>query len=125
MRDYKNKSCIACQLVFKPYSGSHKFCSAKCKDRWKYVDGTYSTEEQYKRINGNWNMYFSRLVHAGSRRHSLTKEVLLQVLQEQDYKCALTGVELTCHLEKGTISKTNASIDRIIAGGAYTKENIQ
>jgi hypothetical protein len=47
------------------------------------------------------------------------------LLEEQGYKCALTGVELTCILEKGTVCKTNASIDRIDPKGPYTKDNVQ
>lgn len=50
---------------------------------------------------------------------------LLELLEEQSGKCALTGIELTCKLEKGHISKTNASIDRLQAGGPYIKENVQ
>jgi len=37
----------------------------------------------------------------------------------------LTGVELTCNLNKGMICETNASIDRILAGGNYEKNNVQ
>lgn len=40
-------------------------------------------------------------------------------------KCTLSGVELTCTLIKGIKVKTNASIDRIIAGGSYSIDNIQ
>ena len=43
----------------------------------------------------------------------------------QNNRCALSGIELTCKLEKGVVYKTNASIDRIDAGGPYIKENIQ
>ena len=39
-------------------------------------------------------------------------------------KCALTGVELTCKLEKGVKCKTNASIDRIDPKGPYIKSNV-
>ena len=47
------------------------------------------------------------------------------VLEDQNGLCALSGIELTCKLEKGTKFLTNASIDRIEAGGPYIKENIQ
>jgi hypothetical protein len=49
----------------------------------------------------------------------------LRKLQEQDFKCALSGVQLTCDLSKGVVSQTNASVDRIVAGGPYTEDNIQ
>jgi len=126
MRDYKEKNCVVCGEEFKPYSGVHKFCSEECKGKWKYIIGTHSTEEQYKKINGNWGRYFARLLYvAGRKRDLLTTQILLEKLEEQDYKCAITGVDLTCILERGKVRKTNASIDRIEAGGSYAKENIQ
>jgi hypothetical protein len=122
---FKHKPCAVCGTKFKPKSGIHKFCSEKCKGKHKYLTGEITTESQYKYISGNWQRYFSRLVNRSRGRAELTVEELLEVLENQDYKCALSGVELTCKLEKGTVFKTNASIDRIEAGGPYIKENIQ
>jgi hypothetical protein len=45
--------------------------------------------------------------------------------EKQGGKCALSGRDLTCTLEKGKKCKTNASIDRIEAGGEYAPDNIQ
>ena len=68
----------------------------------------------------------SRLLYAaGRKRDKLTRNDLLEVLESQNYKCAISGIDLTCSLEKGTRFWTNASVDRIVAGGPYTKENIQ
>jgi hypothetical protein len=47
------------------------------------------------------------------------------LLETQNGKCALSGVELTCTLQKGVRSKTNASIDRIDPKGPYVIENVQ
>mgnify|MGYP001588247783 CR=1 FL=1 len=58
-------------------------------------------------------------------RVGLVPEDLIKLLEKQDGKCALSGVTLTCQLEKGNIAITNASIDRIEAGGPYIIENIQ
>lgn len=46
-------------------------------------------------------------------------------LKKQDYRCALSGVQLTCELRVGKRFLTNASVDRIEAGGPYTPDNIQ
>ncbi len=46
-------------------------------------------------------------------------------LESQNYRCALSGIPLTCNLEKGVRFPFNASVDRIEAGGPYVKENIQ
>lgn len=61
----------------------------------------------------------------GQRRGGLTTSIILGVLKAQEYKCALTGVAMTCKLVIGVDHMTNASVDRIIAGGPYTEDNIQ
>ena len=60
-----------------------------------------------------------------ARANNLNIVTLTREPKEQNGKCALSGEELTCLLTKGSICKTNASIDRIVAGGPYTKDNIQ
>lgn len=122
--NWTSKTCNVCGSMFTPKSGAHKFCSIQCKGRWKYITGSCCTEEQYKKISGNWYKYFQRLCNKNNR-NNLTTEMLLQVYNEQEGKCALSGVPLTCTLIKGTKVKTNASIDRIHAGTEYSIDNIQ
>lgn len=122
----KLKECLVCKGSFIPNSGVHKFCSESCKGKWKYITGNVTSKTQYNNISGRWDQYFNRLVRMHDRkRDGLTTEMLLRILQKQDYKCALSGVKLTCLLEVGTKFKTNASIDRIEPGGPYVEENIQ
>ena len=47
------------------------------------------------------------------------------MLDNQDGKCALSGAKLTCTKIRGEVSKTNASIDRVNAGGEYNVDNVQ
>lgn len=122
----KEKKCAVCENKFIPKSGVHKFCSEGCKGKWKYITGTHSTSNQYKKISGSWSRYTARLLYYGGRKRDLlSKEILLRKLKEQDYRCALSGIPLTCILEKGVKTQTNASVDRIQAGGSYTEDNIQ
>lgn len=122
----KPKGCLVCYNFFTPKSGVHKFCSEQCKGKWKYITGDKSTTNQYKEISGNWRRYVSRLMYYGGRkRDKLNRDIILNKLEEQNYKCALSGVDLTCNLEKGIRYSTNASVDRIIPGGPYTEDNIQ
>jgi hypothetical protein len=123
---FKEKACTVCGINFKPKSGVHKFCSEKCKGKWQYITGTSSTENQYKEISGNWKRYCSRLMYYGGRkRDKLTVEILLKKLEEQDYKCAISGLPLECSLEVGVKNPYNVSVDRVQAGGPYTEDNIQ
>ena len=120
------KKCVVCDTIFTPKSGVHKFCSEPCKGKWKYITGFGSTENQYKEINGNWKRYLSRLLYVeGRKRENLTQEILLNLVEKQNYKCAISGEPLTCYLIKGKQIFTNASVDQIIPNGGYTIDNIQ
>jgi len=124
--EVKLKTCVVCSTEFKPFSGAHKFCSEQCKGKFKYMSEKVTTKSQYKEISGNWERYLSRLLYSsGRKRDNLTKEDLLFILHKQDKKCAISGNFLTCNLEKGIKFWTNASVDRIDAGGSYTLDNIQ
>ena len=119
------KLCAVCGTEYVLKSGAHKYCSLPCKRKYAREEGAESTKRQYELINGRWDKYVGRLLMRGDRRAALTKQDLLDLLEKQNYCCALTGVEMTCVLEKGTINKTNVSIDRIDPKGPYIKENIQ
>lgn len=114
-----------CSVVFEPVSGNQKYCSVKCRAYVERTVGHRSTAAQYRRVSGNWVLYLRRLCHMGNKRKNLSVVLLLETLAKQNFKCALSGEPLTCKLESGTVSKTNASIDRIDAGGPYTAGNIQ
>jgi len=123
---YKTVKCAVCDTTFKQRTWHHKYCSDTCKGKVKYVTGEVTTESQYKEISGNWDRYLSRLLYFnGRKRDHLTRDILKDKLKEQNYRCALTGIELTCLLEKGKRFRTNASIDRIVPGGEYSEDNIQ
>ena len=122
---FKKKPCAECAKEFQPKSGAHKFCSERCKGKHKYTSGVSTTTTQYRRISGNWARYFSRLCSSPSRRGTINRAQLLSMLEKQKGRCALSGVQLTCELEVGNRTPTNASVDRINAGGLYVPGNIQ
>ncbi len=122
----KPSVCVECGSGYEKVRNAQKFCSTSCKGKHKYSTGEVTTNSQYEKINGNWRKYLQRLLYVnGNKRESLSVEDLLEIIEEQNYRCALSGVELTGKLEVGKVSKTNASVDRIDAGGPYIKENIQ
>lgn len=120
----KTKICPICQNQFKARSGSHKFCSLLCKTKNNQLNGSMMCTRQYERISGDWARYFNRLINR-KRKGVLSTKELLGLLEKQNYKCALSGLTLTCLLEQGKKFKTNASIDRIIPGKPYTIDNVQ
>jgi hypothetical protein len=118
--------CPCCDKKFEVDSKIQRFCNPKCKGAYKYKTEKVTTESQYEEISGNWSRYLSRLLYAaGRKRDNLTREDLLAVLERQNYCCAISGLPLTCQLKLGTRVWSNASVDRIEAGGSYSKENIQ
>lgn len=119
---FKQIPCKKCGKIFQPYSGYAKFCCKKCGKKF----GKLSTEEQYRNISGNWKKYFLRLLQCHGRKSSgLTVDHLIDLLKLQEYKCALSGVELSCFKKRGVNFKTNASIDRVDPKGPYSPDNIQ
>lgn len=118
------KKCAVCGAEFAPSSGAHKFCSGACRGKWKYITGATTTASQYEYISGNWGRYFSRLLARSFRRENLSRSLLLHLLEQQGGRCALSGVRLTCQLERGVRTWTNASIDRIDPTGGYTPDNV-
>ena len=123
---WREKSCPVCSTSFTPHSGAHKFCCEECKGKWQYISGRVTTETQYTKISGNWKRYLSRLLYSGGKKRAdLSVDDLIDILEAQNFRCALSGVELTCKLSRGTKAPTNASVDRIIAGGPYTSDNVQ
>lgn len=116
--------CAICRKPFIRTSGAQRFCSVSCKSKEGQTTGSMCCERQYVRISGDWEKYFARLINR-KRKGLITKQDLLEIIKKQDYKCALSGIPLTCQLTQGKKYKTNASLDRIIPGEPYTKENIQ
>lgn len=119
------RNCTVCVALYIPRVNNQRFCSVPCKRKHYRTAGPESTERQYQLISGNWERYFARLCTRSFKRSALSKEDCIQLLNKQNYRCALSGVALTCVLNKGTRCKTNASIDRIIPQGPYSVDNIQ
>ena len=115
-KTYKFK-CVVCGKQGRAYTHNRRFCSNKCKNSVK-------TEKRYIRENNDWYAYFRHIL-SKKNNSTLTAEQLIGKIAEQNYKCALTGLEMTCIRKRGEIILTNASIDRISAGKEYNYDNIQ
>jgi len=109
-------NCIVCNKRFETVHPKYLCCSAECGK-------TNKMNKKYLRMSGDWVLYFNHLL--SKKDTDVTGEDLVDLLKKQQGKCALTGATLTCEKVKGKYVKTNASIDRIIAGEGYNIENIQ
>ncbi len=109
-------NCIICNKQFETFHPNYLCCSAECGK-------TNKMNKKYLRMSGDWTLYFKHLL--SKKKTDVTAIDLVELLKKQKGKCALSGTPLTCEKVKGKYVKTNASIDRIIAGGGYNIENIQ
>lgn len=121
--DWRDKICKACGEAFKPRSGSHTFCTPRCKR--KIYAARNNSAHQYARISGDWRKYFTRLCTQKARKGVISADDCLRILEQQNGLCALSGEKLTCVLSVGTKTPTNASIDRIDPKGGYEPQNVQ
>ena len=61
----------------------------------------------------------------GKSRRNLTRNDLLELWQKQDGRCAISGLPMTCRTKSGEKFRYNASIDRIMPGDPYERNNVQ
>jgi hypothetical protein len=119
------KSCLECHTDFKVKAPTHLFCSRSCQViNWKRTNTTrYSNYriEYKKSFSKSWKKWIQQLIYSKDRRH-LSIDMLLQMLEKQEYRCVLSGIELT----KIPGEKfTNISIDRINQARGYEIDNIR
>jgi hypothetical protein len=109
--------CITCNTEFETNHPKYLNCSKECNN-------IYRVNQRYERENNDWERYFKHLLST-KKDHSLTVAQLIGKVAEQDYKCALSGQELTCYHVRGKVIPTNASLDRINPGKEYNYDNVQ
>jgi len=111
------RNCIVCSTEFETNHPNYLCCSEECTKVNKI-------NRRYERENNDWEAYFKHLL-SKKKDSDLTVAQLIGKVAEQDYKCALTGDELTCIHERGKTILTNASLDRINPGKEYNYDNVQ
>ena len=134
------KKCVVCNTELSwDRNWQAKTCGSMLCDRTLHVRTTY------KRLNNNWKNYLRTLCRfrhdTPERNKQFTHLELFELLEKQGYKCARTGVPLTCEVNteiiadgdfskkasgrKRKIISTNVSIDRIDNSKWYTIDNVQ
>lgn len=119
---FKPKICPYCKLEFTPNNGNQKYCVyEKClKENNRFADC------HRKYLSNNWERYLAQKISGyNTERKHLQLQDLLNLIESQEYRCALSGVPLTCRLIAKTRVWTNASIDRIDQTRGYELNNIR
>lgn len=121
------KLCKTCNCEITDYKRT-KFCSHTCKiqdvvKRDKYISSQkkYTEKQRAAKYTCFENYILYLIKHHKRKQYGLTLQNVLALLIKQDYKCALSGINLT-HSEG---SPYNLSIDRIHPKGTYEISNIQ
>ena len=118
----QNLNCFWCEKELHGQA-NQKYCSKECgvSYRTKFV---YRYKYTYSHRNKSPENFLKTLLTKKKRSDSLTVDVLLDLCEEQNWLCALSGEKLTFIAGQGKVN-TNASIDQIEPGKGYTKNNIQ
>ena len=112
------RECFACGEEYKPKVNNQKFCSPTCMV-------SKQVERSYKYLNNNPEAYIRLLLNKKGRKH-IPVEYLLELLEQQQNKCAVSGIEMTFTKKTDGIKvHTNLSIDRIDSSKGYEIGNIQ
>ncbi len=124
------KKCPRCGIV-KPIS---EFNNPRARCNACVIISYNSTEEKEKRKNNRRLedafkvAYKNILTKRGARKEhdpNLTMEDALELAKMQEYKCALTGMELNRTRERGAWHQLNPSLDRIDCSKRYEIGNIR
>jgi len=117
-RQEEEKLCPACEEKFYTKLHYQVYCSKDC-----HASGQVS--RSYKMLNDNPEKYFQHALYKKGRE-LLTVDFMLEVLERQEGRCAISGQKLTFIKIPGNGRvHTNAAIDQIVAGGGYTEDNVQ
>jgi len=128
------KECIHCRKR-KPL---YEFPDTAKTKKHRSVDGKVNrcneciTNQRMKRQSNDVAVFLRDLV-SKSKSHStrrskdwdITVEQVIELWNQQDGKCAISGVFMTHHLDRGDKKEFNASLDRIRSSEGYTFSNVQ
>lgn len=111
-------SCGTEKLVRKSgiIEGRSKACKP-CSTRLKAIN------PGYKDIRGAQIWFIKHGAEKRNLEYTLTGEYMWKLLEEQNFKCALTGIPIETH--KVRSSKITASLDRIDSSKGYIEGNVR
>lgn len=113
-----------------------KSCGCWSRDNAKkMMTGNKNYEKRIKGTKDIRTTYYNRVKKGANYRNlefNITIEQMQELLEKQNYKCALTGIDLIMNRNnsafkvlKGKSGYNTASLDRIDSSRGYTLDNIQ
>lgn len=129
----RTKTCIACKETkpledFPPVANTprHKNATGRVN-----TCNTCTTNRRMKRQSGSMEIFlrelFTKSKSARQKKFDwkIEPEDVIELWKEQEGRCALSGVYMTHHLDRGERKEFNASIDRIRSNEGYIPGNVQ
>jgi hypothetical protein len=89
------------------------------REKEKYLNG--GKIKAYENVYGNYESFFRVQLNRRNRKQTLTVEDCMFILKKQNYRCKLTGLEFILEPKNPYLP----TLDRIIPGGEYNKDNIR
>ena len=127
-KEYKDFSEFYCNKALRHRNCLSYECKV-CSKKNKKIDYIRTAELKRNRRR-NPNIFLNDIIqHAKNRKRAelgfdLDIEYCIELLNNQNHKCAISGVDMTTITGEGQIN-TNISIDRIDSSVGYIKGNIQ
>lgn len=107
----ETRLCLYCSKPFNPKKPNHYFCS--------------DSHRQHYSKGKSWEGFFKRLLNNNAKkRRKISVQFLVDMVEKQQGRCAISGVELTRISGEGVIT-TNASLDRIDSSRGYSRDNVR
>ena len=109
--------CKWCDETFVATKSAQQYCSLICCNKAAALG--------YKRRRAaSQEGFFKQLIRTNSKRNGLTTELLIEIFERQQGRCAISGIEMTKVVGQGHVL-TNVSIDRIDSAKEYLPGNVQ
>lgn len=122
---YIHTKCQNCNsLLGFPRKVTKRFCSHDCGVAWR-TKNVYRYKYTFRhRSESPHNFMKVLLSKKRDARSELDIQFLTELWDKQKGLCAISGLPMTYKAGEGKVN-TNVSIDQIIPGMGYTKDNVQ
>lgn len=122
----RNVTC-PCGCAFETSHAFKKYCSSTCKNKFKPIKSDHVKKEQESRCrkliqSSAWRSFRDGL------KHNITVDYLVDLWDEQEGRCALTGRLLDIRKADQGSGKpwpSAPSLDRIVPEEGYTQGNVR